>query len=193
LKEETIPAHEKVFSLFEPHTEWIQKGKPRPNVELGHKFLIATDQHQMIQDYAVLLGAAEVDQSIPVADRLLGRYGAGSVASISFDKGFTRAADRELLSLYVPTVVMPKRGKKNAAETERESGKKFVALRRQHSAVESEINSLEHHGLNRCLDVGLKGYQRYVGLGVMSYNLHVIGRELLARQRARGDTLALAA
>ena len=190
---ETIPAHEKVFSLFEPHTEWIQKGKQRPNVELGHKLLLATDQQQLIQDYAVLLGEAEVDQSIPVTDRLLGRYGAGSVASISFDKGFTRTADRELLSLYVPEVVMPKRGKKNAAETERESEKKFVALRKQHSAVESEINSLEHHGLNRCLDVGIKGCQRYVGYGVMSYNLHVIGRELLARQRARGDTLALAA
>ena len=59
--------------------------------------------------------------------------------------------------------------------------------------MESESNSLEHHGLNRCLDVGIKGYQRYVGDGVMSYNLHIIGRERLARQRARGDTLALAA
>ena len=75
----------------------------------------------------------------------------------------------------------------------RQCGKKFVALRQQHSAVESEINSLEHHGLNRCLDVGIKGYQRYVGYGVMSYNRHIIGRELLARQRARGETLALAA
>ena len=56
-----------------------------------------------------------------------------------------------------------------------------MALRRQHSAVESDINSLEHHGLNRCLDVGLDGYLRYVGYGVLSYNLHVIGRALLAR------------
>jgi IS5 family transposase len=193
LQGETIPAAEKVFSLFEPHTEWIQKGKQRPNVELGHRFLVATDQQQLIQDYAVLQQAAEVEQSIPVADRLLGRYGAGSVASLSFDKGFTRAADRELLNLYVPTVVMPKRGKKNAAETERESGKQFVALRHQHSAVESEINSLEHHGLNRCLDVGWDGYQRYVGYGVMSYNLHVIGRELLRQERVRSDSLSLAA
>lgn len=181
LQEETIPAHEKVFSLFEPHTEWIQKGKQRPNVELGQRLLIATDQHQLIQDYDVAAGVADVDRSVPVADRLLGRYGAGSVASLSFDKGFTRTEDRKLLSLYVPTVVMPKRGKKNAAETTRESEKSFVALRKQHSAVESEINSLEHHGLNRCLDVGLEGYLRYVGYGVMSYNLHVIGRELLAR------------
>jgi transposase, IS5 family len=191
LNEETIPSHEKVFSLFEPHTEWIQKGKQRPNVELGHRLLIATDQQQLIQDYAVLMQEAEVDQSIPVTDRLLGRYGAQGVASVSFDKGFTRAADRELLSLYVPEVVMPKRGKKNAAETERESGKKFVALRKQHSAVESEINSLEHHGLNRCLDVGIAGYRRYVGYGVMSYNLHQIGRELLERER--GQSLRRAA
>ena len=181
LKAETIPAPEKVFSLFEPHTEWLQKGKQRPNVELGHRLLIATDQHQLIQDYDVAAGVADVDRSVPVADRLLGRYGAGSVASLSFDKGFTREADRELISLYVPEVVMPKRGKKNAVETERESAQRFVALRQQHSAVESEINSLEHHGLNRCLDVGLQGYLRYVGYGVMSYNLHVIGRQLLAR------------
>ena len=193
IKGETIPAVEKVFSLFEPHTEWVQKGKRRPNVELGHRFLIATDQHQLIQDYAVLLGQAEVNQSVPVADRLLGRYGAGGLASLSFDKGFTRETDRELLSLYVPTVVMSKRGKKNAAETERESGKKFVALRHQHSAVESEINCLEHHGLNRCLDVGLTGYLRYAGLGVMSYNLHMIGRALLARKRAAAEPVLKAA
>jgi len=184
LEEQTIPAHEKVFSLFEPHTEWIQKGKPRPNVELGHRLLIATDQHQLIQDYDMAAGVADVDRSVPLADRLLGRYGAGALASLSFDKGFTRAEDRELLGLYVPTVVMPKRGKKNAAETERETQKRFVVLRQRHSAVESEINSLEHHGLNRCLDVGWEGYLRYVGYGVMSYNLHVIGRELLARAPA---------
>ena len=193
LKGETIPSEEKVFSLFEPHTEWIQKGKQRPNVELGHRLLIATDQHQLIQDYDVPVGGADVDQSVPVADRLLGRCGEGQIASLSFDKGFTRAEDRELLSLYVPVVVMPKRGKKNAAERERESDKKFVALRQRHSAVESEINSLEHHGLNRCLDVGLEGYLRYVGCGVLSYNLHVIGRELLAREGARDVPVRLAA
>lgn len=184
LNEEKIPASEKIFSVFEPHTEWIQKGKQRPNVELGHRLLIATDQHELVQDYHVPVGGADVDQSLPVADRLLGRHGAGSIASVSFDKGFTREEDRQLLELYIPIVVMPKRGKKNAAESERESQKKFVALRRQHSAVESDINALEHHGLNRCLDLGLAGYQRYVGYGVLAYNLHVIGRELLARKRA---------
>ena len=193
LQEEKIPAAEKVFSLFEPHTEWIQKGKQRPNVELGHRLLIATDQHQLIQDYDVPVGGVDVDQSVPVADRLLGRYGPGSLASLSFDKGFTRTEDRELLSLYVPTVVMPKRGKKSQVEAQAESAKEFVALRRAHSAVESAINALEHHGLNRCLDVGLEGYGRYVGYGVLAYNLHVIGRRLLARGWIADPPLAQAA
>ena len=52
-----------------------------------------------------------------MADWLLGRYEPGSVASLSFDKGFMWTQDRELLSLYVPVVVMPQQDKKNAAET----------------------------------------------------------------------------
>jgi len=193
LKHETIPAHEKVYSLFEPHTEWIQKGKSWPPQELGHRLLIATDQNALIQDYDVPVGGADVDQSVPVADRLLARHGAGALSSLSFDKGFTRAADRELLELYVPVVVMPKRGKRNAADTTRESDQTFARLRRRHNAVESEINSLEHHGLDRCLDVGLDGYLRYVGYGVLSYNLHVIGRALLERERARRAAVGAAA
>lgn len=181
LREEEIPTGEKVFSIFEPHTEWIQKGKQRPNVELGHRLLVATDQNGLVQAYTAMTEGADVEQSIPIGDRLLSRYGA--IASMSFDKGFTRNEDRELLELYIPTVVMPKRGKRNEAETKRENQKQFKALRRQHSAVESNINALEHHGLNRCLDVGLSGYKRYVGYGVLAYNLHTIGRELLARSR----------
>ncbi|HOY59666.1 MAG TPA: hypothetical protein PK640_16225 [Verrucomicrobiota bacterium] len=103
----------------------------------------------MVQDYDELIGRVDVDQSVPVADRLLGRYGPGSIASISFDKGFTRAANRELLRLYIPDVVMPKRGRKSATQAAAESTKTFVALRRRHSAVESDIAALEHHGLEQ--------------------------------------------
>jgi hypothetical protein len=152
LNEETIPAHEKVFSLFAPHTEWIQKGKQRPNVELGHRLLVATEQHQIIQDYDVLLRAAEVEQSIPVTDRLLGRYGAGSVASLSFDKGFTRAADRELLRLYVPMVVMPKRGGNGAGERAAVHGVAPPTQRGREQPQQSgasRLESLSGRGLGR--------------------------------------------
>ncbi len=181
---EKIPHEEKVFSLFEPHTQWIQKGKLFPPVELGHKLLLTTDEHELILDYRVMEQLNDADEAIGVADRLLHRYGEGSIASLSFDKGFTREADRQLLELYIPQVIMPKRGKRNAVELERESGRSFRALRHQHHAVESDIHCLEHHGLNRCPDKGYHGYKRYVGFGVLAYNLHKIGRRLLDRRRS---------
>jgi len=90
LNEEIIPAHENVFSLFEPHTEWIRKASNARTWNWGTSCCWRPTSSQLIQDYAVLMKQAEVDQSIPITDRLLGRYGAGSVASLSFDKGFTR-------------------------------------------------------------------------------------------------------
>jgi transposase, IS5 family len=193
LREETIPHQEKVFSLFEPHTQWIAKGKLFPPVELGHPLLITTDQHELILDYRRLDSWPEVGAAIPLADRLLSRYGQAQIASLSFDKGFSRQEDRELLELYIPQVIMPKRGKRNRGEEQRESQKSFRALRNQHQAIESDINCLEHHGLNRCLDKGLDGFERYVGFGVLAYNLHKIGAWLLERQREAQRMQAAAA
>ena len=182
LQGQAIPHAEKIFSIFEPHTQLIKKGKLFPPIEFGHKVLITTDQHALILDYRVMDQPNEVDEAIPLADRLWERYGEGSVLSLSFDKGFTREEDRQLLACYIPEVIMPKRGKRNALEQERERARRFVQLRHQHHAIESDINCLEHHGLNRCLDRGLWGFQRYVGFGVLAYNLHKIGARLLARQ-----------
>ena len=194
LREEKIPHAEKIFSLFEPHTEFIKKGKLFPPVELGHKLLLTTDQHELILDYRVMdQQPNDKDESIGVADRLLARYGAGSIQSLSFDKGFTREEDRQLLELYIPEVIMPKRGRRNQAEQEREQQRSFRTLRNGHHAVESDINCLEHHGLNRCLDKGLPGYKRYVGLGVLAYNLHKIGQQLLQKKRSESGEKCLSA
>ena len=180
---ETIPHAEKIFSLFEPHTELIKKGKLFPPVELGHKLLLTTDEHELILDYRVMPQLNDADEAIGVADRLLARHGEGSIASMSFDKGFTREESRQLLALFIPEVIMPKRGKRNAVELERESERSFRALRHKHHAIESDINCLEQHGLNRCPDKGLRGYHRYVGFGVLAYNLHKIGRRLLEQPK----------
>jgi transposase, IS5 family len=184
-KGEKIPHEEKIFSLFEPHTEFIKKGKLFPPVELGHKVLLTTDQHELILDYRVMEQPNDKDEVVALADRILGAYGSTSIGSMSFDKGFTREEDRQLLELYIPQVIMPKRGKRNAVDEERESQRSFQKLRIKHHAVESDINCLEHHGLNRCPDKGYTGYKRYVGFGVLAYNLHKIGRRLLAAQARR--------
>lgn len=180
LRGEIIPSAEKVFSIFEPHTEWISKGKQNKKVELGHKVLIATDQYHFILHHQVIEGKADVELTIPLADTLLSRY--SNIESLSMDKGFYSKENKELLALAIPHLVMPKKGKLNAREKEEESQKKFRKLRNSHSAVESNINQLEHNGLDRCPDKGLKNYKRYVSLGILSYNLHRLGKILLAAQ-----------
>ena len=104
------------------------------------------------------------------------------MASLSFDKGFSRIQDRQRLELYIPQVILPKRGKRNSQEQVREQQRSFARLRRQHNAIESDINCLEHHGLNRCPDKGYPGFKRYTGFGVLAYNLHKIGQRLLTRR-----------
>jgi hypothetical protein len=183
LKAEAIAHKEKVFSLFEPHTQWIQKGKMFRPVELGHPVLITTDQHHLILDYHRLQCWSEVDEVVPLADRLLGRYGQDSIATLSFDKGFSHQKDRQILELYIPQVIMPKRGRRTRSEEEREAQKSFRALCNKHQAIESDIHCLEHHGLNRCLDKGLDGFERCIGFGVLAYNLHKIGARILELQR----------
>ncbi len=180
---EIIPPEDKLYSIFEQHTEWINKGKSRPNVELGHRLLIATDQHSLIHDYKIMCGGDEAAEVIPLVDRLLKKYGEGSISSLSSDKGFSKAENREPLERVIPKVVIPKKGKLSQKDKERQSGKEWRVLANKHSAIESNINCLEHHGLNRCPDKGVHGYRRYVGLGVLAYNLHKIGNHVLAGWR----------
>ena len=186
VQKETIAHGEKVFSLFEPQTELIKKGKTMPPVEFGHRLLVSTEQHGLVIDYKVMVGGSESAEIVPLADRLLGRFGEGSIASLSTDKGFSSVGDRELLELYIGEVVMPKKGRRSAADSERESAKTWKNLKNRHSAVESDINCLEHHGLDRCPDKGLNGFKRYTGLGILAYNLHKIGAGLLAQAAATG-------
>ena len=183
IKKEVIPHEDKVFSLFEEHTELIKKGKIRPPVEFGHRLLLATEQHGLIIDYKIMDGGSESAETIPMADRLIDRFGQEQIQSISFDKGFSSVENRELLELYFPDVVMPKKGRLTEADKERQSDRKWRQIKDAHSAVESDINCLEHHGLDRCPDKGYHGYKRYTGLGILAYNLHKIGAHLLAAER----------
>jgi hypothetical protein len=179
LKGEKIPQSEKIYSIFEPHVEWLSKGKLNKKVELGHKLLITTDQYNFIIDHQVVYHQADAQLAIEVADRLLAKY--KKVKSLSMDKGFYSKANKELISQEIETVVMPKKGRKNQTEQQEEASKEFKSLRHKHSAIESNINELEHHGLNKCPDKGQYGFEKYVAMGVLSYNLNKLGKILLSK------------
>ena len=190
LKNETIAHEEKIFSLFEEHTQFIKKGKQRPNVELGHKLQVTSDQTGLILDYQRLKDETESSTLLGLVKRIKERFGEESILSLSADKGASEKETTEQLREQIAEVIIAKRGKKNKKEQELESAKRFKKLRNAHSAIESNINSLEHHGLNRCPDKGLGGYDRYIGFGILSYNLHKIGNKLNEqeqRQKQRRD------
>lgn len=191
IKGEEIPASEKIFSIFEPHTEWIKKGKLFPNVELGKLLLITTDQFQFIVDYKVMEHEKDAAQVAPLYDRLKILFPQAKIKSHSFDKGFYSNDNYNVAATSgTGQVIMPKKGRKNIAEQERESNPKFKKLRNKHSAVESNINMLEHHGLNRCPDKGLRGLKEYVGLSMLAYNLHILGNHLIAIAKKKEERLA---
>ncbi len=181
IHKEVIPSEEKIFSLFETYTEWINKGKQGGKIELGVKLLVTTDQYNFIVDYQLMNNQVDLDQTIPVADRLLAKFGYTSIRSISYDKGFSKFGNKELLETYIPNVILDKRGKLNKNEKEAQQKKTYKKLKYAHSAIEANINCLEHHGLDKCPDKGDKSFKRYVGLGVLAYNVHKIGNFLISK------------
>lgn len=177
---ETIPHGEKVFSLFEPYTEWIQRGKAAKRQELGLKMAIAVEQFGFILSRTIMQKQHDKDLAIPIANELLRKY---EIASLSFDKNYWTPENFQTLSLRVDNLILPKKGRLKNEEYEREHSKTFLALRKRHSAVESAINCLEHHGLNRCPDRGLSHFKKYSALGVLACNLHKLGNILLEKER----------
>ena len=177
VKGEKIPHGEKMMSIFEDYTEWVAKGKFRPSVELGKKVSITTDQFHLIVHHKVMSGEQDKDVVVEIADAVLHKY--KRISSMSFDKGHWRAENKALLELEIPHVVLPKLGRRTTKEEETENSKKFQTLKNKHSAIESNINELEHRGLDRCPDRGYHHYRTYIALGVCAYNLKKIGKKIL--------------
>jgi hypothetical protein len=184
LQGEQIPASEKIYSIFEPHSEWITKGKANKRVELGHLLMITTNQYQYIVDYKILQGEKDATQVASLTERITQKYKDQPIHSHSFDKGYWSRENLQVLQTSkVENAILPKRGNHTKADKEREGSKAFKQLRNKHSAVESNINMLEHHGLNRCRDKGMNGFKRCVGLSVLAYNLHILGNSLQAMEK----------
>jgi hypothetical protein len=190
LKGEKIPQLEKMFSIFESYTEWVTKGKLHPNVELGKKINITTDQYQLIVDYEIMQNQSDSSTVISLADRLLPMF---KIGVWSFDKGYWSPENKALLEMVIAEVIMPKKGKCNPSELAREHQKQFKKHRKKHSTVESNIHSLETRGLSRCPDRGESHFNRYIGLGICAYNLCCIGRKLQIDYKRNEDRLKKAA
>ena len=109
--------------------------------------------------------------------------------SCSFDKGFHSQDNQRELAQRLDRVILPRKGKLSAINKEIENSEEFKEARRKHSAVESSINALENHGLDRCLDHGLNGFKRYVALAVLARNIQIIGHIQQQKELKRQQVL----
>ena len=184
---ETIAHNEKVFSIFEEHTEWISKGKAGVSQELGLKVCIVKDQFGFILHHRVMQNETDDQIAVPIIQETKDRF--MDLSRCSFDKGFHSKNNQSNLREILDNVVLPRKGKLSAINREIENSEEFREARRKHSAVESSINALENHGLDRCHDHGIKGFKRYVGLAVLARNLQILGHFIQQKELKRVQRL----
>ena len=111
INNEIIPAAEKIYSIFEPHTEWINKGKLNKKAELGHLLLITTDQYQFIVDYKVMESEKDPAQIPSLITRIKQKFKDRKIYSQSVDKGFYSKVNYEaLVKSGIQEVIMLKKG-----------------------------------------------------------------------------------
>jgi len=178
--DEKISHEEKVFSIFEQHTEWISKGKAGVPQELGLKVCVLKDQFGFILHHLIMEQQTDDKVAVDMAQGAKDRF--ENLSGCSFDKGFYTPDNRGQLANILDYIIMPKKGRLSAKDKQFENSEEFIESRRKHSAVESSINALENHGLDRCLDHGVHGFKRYVALSVLARNIQILGHLLQQKE-----------
>jgi len=182
--DEKIAHEEKVFSIFEPHTEWISKGKAGVPQELGLSVCVLKDQYGFILHHQVMEQQTDSKVAVAMAQGAKERF--ENLTGCSFDKGFYSPENKRQLANILDYVVLPQKGRLSVKDKQIEQSEEFVESRRKHSAVESSINALENHGLDRCLDHGLHGFKRYAALAVLARNIQILGH-LIQQKELKGQ------
>jgi transposase, IS5 family len=185
LEGETVSNAEKIFSIFEPHTELIKRDKEPNPLEFGHKVLVIEDAAGFVCHYEVLAnGVQEVEVVVPVMKKMQKRFG-GKIERASFDRGFHSPENQQELAKLVKHPCLAAKGSAKGREQQEQSSAEFRESRRRHPGVESAIGALQSgNGQERCRDRSKRGYERYVGLGILGRNLQVLGKLLIAREDA---------
>jgi IS5 family transposase len=169
---ETVPACERVFSLFEQHTELIKRGKRQKPVEFGHKVLLCESVEKFITDYEVYEeqeADCELTESVIARhEKLFGKR----PEVLAADKGFCPAeAKYAELAERVDTLAIPKRMRDFV-------DKVLAHWQAFRAGIEGTISGLKRaFRLIRCFFRGFRSFSSAVGLGVFCHNLIVLAEQ----------------
>jgi IS5 family transposase len=185
---EQVPTGEKIYSIFEPHTDLIKRGKVRTPIEFGHKVFLAESAQGLITQYEVLKGnppdEVHVARSLQCHRQSFGRapelYGS--------DRGFF--SEPNLASCRhagVKLVCIPQRGGKRTPRREAyERSAVFKKGQRFRAGIEGRISVLfRGRGMKRCLAEGRDRFELWVGAAVLANNLMRIAALLTTRSPCR--------
>ena len=168
---ETVPHRDKVFSIFEPHTELIMRGRRSRPVEFGHKVLLTQSKERFITDFVVLEKNRGDDDLLPIViERHEQKYGSRP-KSVAADKGFCPDADTyEELEEQVDYLGVPRRT--------RDFGDALMGIWQQWRAgIEGTISCLKRaFRLARCCFRGFKNFASAIGSAVFCHNLTILAK-----------------
>ena len=178
LEGEQVPNTEKLFSLFEPHTELLKRGKTGKPIEFGHMVLLQEVEHQFVSAYEAFekrpTDESCVDDILKRHVTLFGRLPKGFAA----DKGFYKSMEKlRELEQSIPHVSIAKKGSRTADEIEREHDPIFRSLQRFRAGIEGTISVFKRaFKLSRCLYRSFRSYCGSVGAHVFAHNIVVLAR-----------------
>lgn len=176
---EQVPNEEKLFSIFEPHTELLKRGKTGKPIEFGHMIQIQQVSSKFITDYGVFerkpIEHQLVNPALESHRKLFGDY----PDTIAADKGYyENMAAIAKCGKKVELVSIAKKGRRSDAEARREADPEFRFAQRFRAGVEGTISFLKRIlGLFRCLNKGWEHYASTVGATIFTHNLLILARE----------------
>jgi transposase, IS5 family len=184
LNGEQVPTVEKIYSIFEPHTDLIKRGKVQTPIEFGHKVFLAESAHGLITQYEVLDGNPVDEQHVvPSLERHKQAFGHlpelyGSDRGFFSEKNVTSCKEGG-----VKVVCIPQRGGIKAPEREAyEKSQEFKAGQRFRAGIEGRISVLfRGRGMKRCLAEGRERFELWVAAAVLANNLMKIAAMLTHR------------
>jgi transposase, IS5 family len=188
LQGETVPAEEKVCSIFEPHTDLIKRGKVQKPVEFGHKVFLAESARGLISEYRVLKGnpadSLHVQGSLEHHQQIFQH----PPKDYAGDRGFHSAENvQKCKDAGVGLVCLPQRGGQKSVEQEEwESSRAFKTGQKFRAGIEGRISVLfRGRGMKRCLFKGRERFEMLVGAAVLANNLMQIAKLLEKRKLVR--------
>lgn len=191
LKGERVPNSEKLFSLFETHTQLYQRGKAGELNQFGRLFLVYEDGAGFISHYHLMNRDAQDPDVIVEQTKQAQKKHRGKIETASFDRGFHSKENETALSKMIDNVCVPPRHPMHYAERLSNGSIEFHQARKRHSGIESAIAALQSgNGLKRCRDRSELGFERYLGLAILGRNIHVLGKLLIAREKATAAAAA---